>query len=364
VHRPTGERRSSGKLTKVITATAYRNWLIWIRIRIVYENHSTPVWQHEQTLPPESKLVDKFGICQWFHYQAYDNLWATIEVLQELGIRHLRTGISWADFLRPQGEPWYTWQMRTLAEAGFHILLSVWHVPPSLSEGGTCASPPRRLRDYADFIDFVITCYGDYFAELELWNEPNNRLKWDFERYDPHWAKFGAMAGDAAYWAKERGKTTVLGGMIPVDHTWLNLMEYYGVLSYIDVVAIHGFPEMWWNDAPNWEWYTHWRGWQGQIDYITEYAGDRPIWVTETGLATWDMAQEAVGRYDLQTLMLEEAAAAPVERVYWYTAIDLAPEREAIEGFHVDENEYHLGLVTHDGHKKPAFYRLQELLAA
>lgn len=68
-------------------------------------------------------------------------------------ILHLRTDISWADFLRPQGKQWYTWQMRTLAAAGFHVLLSVWHVPPSLAEGGACASPPRRLRDYADFMD-------------------------------------------------------------------------------------------------------------------------------------------------------------------------------------------------------------------
>lgn len=329
----------------------------------MYQKYVSPLLQGDQPLPHSPQLVDKFGICQWFHYQAYNDVLVTIEVLQELGIKHLRTGISWADFLRPQGQQWYTWQMRTLAAAGFHILLSVWHVPPSLAEGGACASPPRRLRDYADFIDHVITCYGDQFAELELWNEPNNRLKWDFVHYDPYWAKFGAMIGDAAYWAQQCGKTTVLGGMIPIDHTWLNLMHYYGVLRYIDVVAVHGFPEMWWNDAPNWEWYTHWRGWQGQIDYIAAHADKRPIWVTETGLATWDMAREQVGRHELQVMMVEQAAAAPVERIYWYSAVDLSPAREAIEGFHVDENEYHLGLVTYEGVKKPAYYRLQELLA-
>ena len=44
----------------------------------------------------------------------------------------------------------------------------------------------------------------------------------------------------------------MLGGMIPVDHTWLQLTETYGALAYMDIVAIHGFPEMWWEDAPNW----------------------------------------------------------------------------------------------------------------
>jgi CDP-paratose 2-epimerase len=302
-------------------------------------------------------LYDKLGVCQWFHFEAYDDVLTTIEILRELGVKHLRTGISWADFLRPNGKRWYDWQMKILHEASFHILLSVWHAPPSLSEGGTCASPPRCLRDYADFIDQLLTLYGDQFAELELWNEPNNRLKWNFVDFDPQWAKFGEMAGAAAYWAKVRGKVTVLGGMIPVDHTWLALMDDYGVLSYIDVVAIHGFPEMWWNDAPNWEWCQHWRGWQGQIAYIAPHTKGRPIWITETGLATWDLARNQTGRHDLQVAMLEKATAAPAERVYWYCAVDLAPERSAIEGFHIDENEYHLGLVTYSGHKKPAYYR-------
>jgi CDP-paratose 2-epimerase len=308
-------------------------------------------------------LRDKIGICQWFHFEAYDDVLATIEVLHDLGVKHLRTGISWADFLRPRGKEWYDWQMNTLHEAGLHILLSVWHVPPSLAEGNTCASPPRRLRDYADFIDQIITLYGHQFHELELWNEPNNRYKWNFPDYDQKWAKFGEMVGTAAYWAKERQQTTVLGGMIPVDHTWLNLMDSYGVLPFIDVVAIHAFPEMWWNDAPNWEWHQHWRGWEGQIAYIEEHAQNRPIWVTETGLATWDMAHSRVGHHQKQLSMLEQAVTAPAERLYWYCAIDLAPYREAIEGFHVDENEYHMGLMTYAGHKKLAYHRFKELLA-
>ena len=308
-------------------------------------------------------LRDKIGVCQWFHYGAYDDVLAAIEVLQELGVKHLRTGISWADYVRPQGERWAQWQMETLHAAGFEVLLSVWHVPPSRSVDGTCAAPPRRLRDYADFIDLLITRYGGLFQTLELWNEPNNCYKWNFVEHDPHWRKFGEMVGSAAYWAKQRQQTTVLGGMIPVDQTWLGLMHFYGLMPYIDVVAIHGFPEMWWNDAPNWEWYRHWRGWQGQVEYIQPLAHGRPIWVTETGLATWDVARNAVGRHDLQVAMLDAAVAAPVARLYWYSAIDLDPTRAAIEGFHVDENEYHMGLVTYRGEKKPAFFRLQELLA-
>jgi CDP-paratose 2-epimerase len=307
------------------------------------------------------------GVCQWFHFEDHRAVEQSVELMAELGLRHLRTGVSWADYLRPGGKKWYDWQMKTLAGAGVEVLLSVWHTPPSISEGNACNSPPGRLQDYADFIDVLITEYGDQFGHLELWNEPNNRLKWDFPRFDPEWKKFGEMIGAAAYWAKQRGRQTVLGGMIPVDHHWLNLMERYGLLPYIDVVGIHGFPGMWWPGQPNWDWHDHWDGWDAKLAYIAGHAGGRPVWCTETGLATWDLALNRVAKYELQEGMLRDAAAAAAGGaaglMYWYSLIDLDPRREAIEGFHVDENEYHLGLVTCDGVRKPAFEVMKELLS-
>ena len=306
-----------------------------------------------------SVVRSKLGLCQWFHYEDYETVERTVQLLRELGVRHLRTGISWADFHRERGEQWYRWQMQQLLE--FEVLLSVWHTPPSIAEGGTCASPPRRLDDYADFIGQVIIEFGASFDYLELWNEPNNRYKWDFPRYDPQWDKFARMIRSAARVAKSLDKPTVLGGMIPVDHYWLQGLETRGALEDIDVVAIHGFPEMWWPEQPNWEWHGRWEGWEQKVAYTREHA-QRSIWITETGLATWDMQRHCPGRHDLQTLMLERAAVAPAERVYWYSLIDLDPGRDAIEGFHVDENEYHMGLVQWDGTRKPAFARMKELM--
>jgi CDP-paratose 2-epimerase len=308
------------------------------------------------------ELRDKLGVCQWFHFGDYGAVERTVDALHELNVRHLRTGISWADSHRPGAKRWFDWQMKQLAD--FDVLLSIWHTPPSISLDGTCNAPPRRLRDYADFIDRVITDYGDSFTHLELWNEPNNAYKWNFPRFDPQWKQFGEMIRDAAHWAKHRGVRTVLGGMIPVDHHWLNLMQSYGVLDHIDIVAIHGFPGMWFCNHPNWEWHRDWHGWKQRLAYIAAHAGKRPIWVTETGLATWDLATSREAKFELQSTMIDHLIAAPGRRFYFYSAIDLDPRREAIEGFHVDENEYHMGLITHDGRRKPSFYRLKEALAA
>ncbi len=282
-----------------------------------------------------------------------------VEQMRALGVRHLRTGISWADFHRPGGKRWYDWQMAQLAE--FDVLLSIWHTPPSIAAGGSCASPPRRLADYADFIAQVIDEHGDRFESLELWNEPNNRLKWDFPRFDPDWRLFARMVREAGRVTADRGKRSVLGGMIPVDPAWLALMKQHGVLEAVDVVAIHGFPGMWWPNHPNWEWYSHWQGWESKVRSIAEPAG-LPVWITETGLATWDLDAGSEARFQFQVERLQAAAAAPAERVYWYSLVDLHPARSAIEGFHVDENEYHLGLCTCDGAPKPAWWRMRELM--
>jgi CDP-paratose 2-epimerase len=213
------------------------------------------------------------GICQWFHYEAYEDVERAVSLLRELGVRHLRTGISWADYHRPGGKAWYDWQMSALDAAGLDVLLSVWHTPPSLGEAPRCAAPPRRLADYAEFVGQVIVEYGDTFGAIELWNEPNNLYKWDFASFDPDWRKFATMVDGAARAAHAFGKRTVLGGMMPVDPAWLALMERHGALEAIDVVAIHGFPRMWpWRRSTWWR-STASRGCGG----TTPRAGTTPI---------------------------------------------------------------------------------------
>lgn len=61
-------------------------------------------------------LIDKLGVCQWFHYCAHEDVDRAVRELRTLGVRHLRTGVSWADFHRPAGREWYDFPMNRLAE--------------------------------------------------------------------------------------------------------------------------------------------------------------------------------------------------------------------------------------------------------
>ena len=123
---------------------------------------------------------------------------------------------------------------------------------------------------------------ASYFEYVELWNEPNNLSEWDWT-LDPHWTRFGEMIGGAAYWARQRGKKTVLGGMSPIDGHWLCRMFELGVMEYIDVV---GHPRLSRTSST-----TAGRGgsgtspWSGRCS--TSKRSGCEIWVTEAGFSTW-----------------------------------------------------------------------------
>src|SRR4051794_23662385 len=57
----------------------------------------------------------ELGICQWFHYED-PRLEEAVKWLKKLGVRRLRTGLSWADWHRPGSEAWFDRQMSALED--------------------------------------------------------------------------------------------------------------------------------------------------------------------------------------------------------------------------------------------------------
>ena len=183
------------------------------------------------------------GFVEWFRIGEHEAVERSIATLESLGAKRLRTQLSWADYQTADGRAWYSWLLPRLGSK-FELLPCVHYTPPDLAENGRSSGPPRNLRAFADFVDAVITDHGDWFDTIELWNEPNNLLDWDW-RLDPDWLKFCTMVGAAAYWARQRGRRVVLGGACPTDTNWLRLMGERGVLGVVDAVGVHGFPGTW-----------------------------------------------------------------------------------------------------------------------
>jgi CDP-paratose 2-epimerase len=254
----------------------------------------------------------------------------------------MRTGICWADWYTSGGDGWYAWLLPRLA-ADVRVLPCFLYTPPSLGIAPKFSSPPRLPKAYADFIDVMITRFGELFEWVELWNCPNHPNEWD-SQMDPDWAIFSEMIGGAAYWIHKRGKKTVLPGVWPPDAQWLELMHRRGVLSHIDAVGVHGLPS-----SPE----VGWRGWEREIESVKaclSRLGVKPeIWITQAGFSTWREDEQA------QVCAFAEAMSAPVERVYWRELFDKPAIKGTLDSLHSDERDYHYGLLRADSSPKLLF---------
>jgi CDP-paratose 2-epimerase len=284
------------------------------------------------------------GLVEWFRPGERDRVERAIEHLHRLEVNHLRTGVSWADWAAPGGQEWYDWLLPRLHQE-VDLLPCFHYTPPSLGLEPRSSAPPRDRSAFAAFLNHMIVSNGPTFDYVELWNEPNNLSDWDW-RLDPGWSGFAEMVRLAARVAHDAGKQVVLGGMCPIDPSWLVRMDELGVLADVDVVGVHGFPGTW-----DFEW-TDWRSSLRRAEEVLRARGRKlPVWITESAYSTWRHDE----RGQIEALL--RASEAPVERVYWSALQDLDPGIAHRDGFHVDERHYHLGLVRADDTPKLA-YRL------
>jgi beta-xylosidase len=93
-------------------------------------------------------LTPQFGICQWFHFED-PRLEDAVVWLRRLGVKYLRTGLSWADSLRPNALAWFDRQMQALEE--FAVTVTFCFTPESRGIRPHHTSPPRDISEFADF---------------------------------------------------------------------------------------------------------------------------------------------------------------------------------------------------------------------
>jgi len=180
-----------------------------------------------------------------------------------------------------------------------------------------------------------------------IWNEPNNKSHWDPE-LDPDWSIYGDLVkrAGAAIHAANADVLRVLGGMSPIDPSWVNRMRGHGALDAVDVVAVHGFP-LDWN-----LWPIH--AWPDKVAEIEAVCPDKPIWVTEVGVGSF--GAEEVQEFGVQRTA--ELLIGRVARVFWYSLYDLPQEWGATTRHREAEGSsyyrhFYMGLIREDGTPKP-----------
>jgi beta-xylosidase len=180
-----------------------------------------------------------------------------------------------------------------------------------------------------------------------LWNEPNNLSHWNFQ-LDPNWNTFARMVNLAAdaIRAERPGVRRVLGGISPIDPSFIRNMQAQCVLSHVDVAAVHGFPLDW----------NHWtiQEWPDKLEEIRAVT-DLPLWISEVGVSTF--GAEEVQQFGLKRTA--ELLIGRAERIHWYSLYDLPKAWPATTRHREAEGSsyyrhFYMGLLREDGTPKLA----------
>jgi beta-xylosidase len=94
------------------------------------------------------KYTPQLGICQWFHYQDH-RLEDGVRRLQDLGVRYIRTGVSWADYYRENALDWFDRQMKALEP--FDVTLTYCFTPEHKGLAPHYTSPPKDVHEFGEF---------------------------------------------------------------------------------------------------------------------------------------------------------------------------------------------------------------------
>jgi beta-xylosidase len=97
------------------------------------------------------------GICQWFHYEDH-RLDDAVRWLKRIGVKYLRTGLSWSDSLRPNALQWFDRQMEALAD--FDVTVTFCFTPESRGIEPHHTSAPQHPEEFAEFCGQMIARYA------------------------------------------------------------------------------------------------------------------------------------------------------------------------------------------------------------
>lgn len=101
--------------------------------------------------------ADRMGLMQWFHFED-PRLDDGVAWLKRLGVRHIRTGLSWADSFRPGALDWFDRQMEALAD--FEVMATFCFTPEHLGIEPHHTSPPREPELFAEFCATMVERYA------------------------------------------------------------------------------------------------------------------------------------------------------------------------------------------------------------
>jgi hypothetical protein len=301
--------------------------------------------------------------------------------LAELGLHRMRTDFTWATIEPQRGTFDFSGYDTLVTEAQAHgvDMLAVldYGVPWATADAGSSDGyPPDNPGDFGAFAAAVASRYQASLTDYEVWNEPNNGLRFWLPTLDGDPVAYGALlletyqdllAAEPSAHVAYAG--TVYDDLVPgPDFVGQSLADTPGLASALGVLGMHAYMI-----------YPPVRGPEStvggetpELDKIatmsgvlaTEGASSIPIWITEIGWPTMsDDPADQVARYTVRAVVL--GALGGADRVFLYTLLD-GPDPDA----YPPEDAF--GLVTYSDFaadagtptELPAFIAVKALMGA
>jgi beta-xylosidase len=104
-----------------------------------------------------AQYTPELGLCQWFHFEDH-RLDEAVIWMKRLGVRHLRTGLSWADSFRSNALYWFDRQMDALSD--FDVTLTFCFTPEHRGIAPHHTSAPQINEEFAEFCAAMVERYA------------------------------------------------------------------------------------------------------------------------------------------------------------------------------------------------------------
>jgi beta-xylosidase len=111
----------------------------------------------KQALARFPDYTPAMGICQWFHFEDH-RLDDAVRWLRRLGVKDLRTGLSWADSFRPDALAWFDRKMAALDE--FDVTVTFCFTPEHRGVMPHHTSRPLVNEEFAEFCARMVRRYA------------------------------------------------------------------------------------------------------------------------------------------------------------------------------------------------------------
>lgn len=236
--------------------------------------------------------------------------------VKSLGAKWMRLTMAWHDIENAKGAyknlGRYDDAFTRAQNSGAKIVVTVYTAPKWASGTDNRESPPQNPADYADFIRFAATRWGDKVDAWEIWNEENLSTFWSTGPDAAAYARLLKAAYPAVKGA-DPSALVVFGGMAYNDYFFLRKAynEVPNLGDYYDVMATHPYPRPA-NSAPEKVWYEGdgsgriatkaFAGYREVHRLMQAYGDEKPLWFTEFGWSTntlsgWGVTQAQQADY-------------------------------------------------------------------